>query len=1225
MKEKIIVDFSSVADYSRSLKKQSEDFKSNLNNNGNLVTSFSSLSGVGLVPSYFSEYSSYLDKTTNFMSNLSDAIIKYHDDLATIEGYVAEETVEKETSETVKRNRRGYTPSTITTTGDINTEIEQGTEGAPVIETRIPGNIVIESGYGKQSIYVTTPELISVIEKIISGYGITLAQLLSGDYNLAMTDIITQAPNLSVLISTITQMNALVLQGYLRELSTATVVPPLYPNVELFLNYLAEHENTTFNVLLTEQNYADTIRDSLIKHKESLVMLNDLALTDSTSIQKELSNIIFEEAKPINNIDPVTKKMLKDYLELVAKENNISLSDMLTKEEFKDLSKKSIENFVNTIMYGEKTGIPLVELEKEISGILDDKNTNLEDILNGKDNDALTEIINETDDKTGSEIIKNMDDEALQEYVKEVVVDEKHPTIIEKPVIKEIIKTIVINKDKIIGKTTPIKEPTLDPIIDDIKENSKEEFKEEIVEEKPIIIDDQVKEILTNNKYAPQVKETVKNNGSLAWLALLPVAGLGLIPLYGMLKSRKDTEEETPYYQAEPITNKILVSEPFANFAISNGATEESLLDGRNFEVLTMYLSGISSLSTVLNILSLMKDEHLQKYLYELYTLKLEHIWSKNSLILKIIFNALTETANKQASSLDTILSNSNYVVWIKSSILDLSQAYSKFEEDIKFNGGFVSFINNVLNRTIAIKDESYELLKVYVETNAKNEELSQNTYLEQILNDDNKLKIFSIIKYADGYDKYTFGFLNSLNILNESDELPILNTLNLYDRIIRDSGYLDLLFNSSDEQIYNAINKILEKNSVKKEDLFNGTKEDLLDTLINRAPNIIVILTLLSNFEPLKLQQYLNKLDTQDKGKFILFIFKFLNYLAKAENTTLETLLTNPNYAVLIKENLYSLRDSILKLYELTKKEDDLLNTEINKIFFIEDPTIFGVDKITIKLLKDYLASSADKVGMGLNALLDLNNIETLRKFMNSLVGNIIYSSFDDQDTNTNKQIVLERIETVKPELKPDKKNIVSKLKMSFERDSDSILKKKLKKYIEMLGKDTNVSFEEYLVSNELSNFININFDNLNLMELVNKYISSGVNYSFELEEKQNEILKSNNLNIEELTSVNGTNFIIDSIIKSNNIIYNLEVLVNSTEEAYNKMIIELNMIKENTDLKDVFNYVEEHLKRPKSLDMTQYLSDKINTKNIWMLLLKLLIMILIILYLSAKEEEVL
>ena len=1174
---KIKMDFDSVKNYANKLKTQSETLKTELSAG---IETLKTLEP-NLVSNYFTDYSNYINKIEAFGTNLSHEIDKYRINLETIEGYVRQ------------KENLFVKPLTRKDTSEFVSKI-----------IKINVNTVLNSGYGDLSIYVTTPELNTIIKQILKKYNLTLVELFSGNYNPALTDIINHAPNLSVFIMTVTQMEPLSLQMYLKELGVADIKPPLYPSIELYLKYYADNNNVPYEALLIEQKYAPEIKESLIQYKDSLVILNDISLGNPKDIQIELNNLIHGKNEPINDIDNVTKEILKDYLSAVADENKIKLEDMLTLEKYADLSKEALESFVDNLLYGEPTEIPLSKIIEEVELILDKNDVTINDVLDGNANEVLTDIIGNTDDKISADIIGKMDDKALQKYIKEVV-ENKHPTVIEKPVIKETIKIITDNSEIIINETN-FEEPILDGAI------------EEQIIEKPIIIDDNVKEILSDTKYAPQIKETVRNNNSMGWLVLIPIMGLGAIPLYNVLKNRKEQERDETNYEKDYIPTTIIINEEFSRFALENGSTEEVLLSGGDFEILTMYLSKLDNLKLVLDILTNMKDEHLQTYLKELNDLKYEHIWSQNSIILKVIFNTLSNTSKKQALDFKTLLSDSSYVVWIKSSIIDLSQSYIEFEEDIKFNGGFVTFINNILNKTIEIPEDNFSLLKTYVEVLSKNENLNTNSYLEKLNNDENKLKIFSIIKFGDGTSNHIFGFWKLIEAIETNlDNVDDLGSRMFNERIIETSGYLELLFNSTDEQINKVLEKIFERYNTNKDSIFNGTREEILDALVEKAPNLVVLLYVLLNLDSKKLQTYLNKYKLKPKTKFLTFLFKYLEYLAKSETTSIDFLLTDEEYANLIKDSLSDLKESIMKLYAISKKDDSNLNSEINSIFFMEDSSVIGIDRITINLLRDYLSSYTDKMKMGLNALLDINNVDILRKLLDNLIENLIYLNvFVEQEEFKEKEEIKQGI------IKEESNDIVDKIKDIFKSDTNLLIREKLSKYISILGKDINLTLEEYLDSIEFSNFININFKNENLIKLLNALLLKQLNIVFDINDKLKIISENNNLNIEETISEKGTNLIVESIIKENNIIYTLEVLLNLEENSYNKIIKELNIIKQNTNLEEVFVYVEDYLKIPSEISMEEYLENKNNLKNIQMLLSKLLIMLLIIIYLREQEE---
>ena len=150
-KNKIVVDFTSVESYAKRLENQSENFNSDLNNSENLTTSFSSLISSGLIPTYFSDYSSYANKISTFTNTLAEKIMKYHNNLIEIEGYVkeGEKLLENEKDGGKKTD---FTPGGITIPGKPNVSTETSTEEAIPETIKIPKAVILESGYGKLSI-----------------------------------------------------------------------------------------------------------------------------------------------------------------------------------------------------------------------------------------------------------------------------------------------------------------------------------------------------------------------------------------------------------------------------------------------------------------------------------------------------------------------------------------------------------------------------------------------------------------------------------------------------------------------------------------------------------------------------------------------------------------------------------------------------------------------------------------------------------------------------------------------------------------------------------------------------------------------------------------------------------------------------------------------------------------------------------------------------------------
>lgn len=1284
-----------------------------------------------------------------------------------------------------------------------------------------------KSGYTELRVGASREDVNASLAAILAKLGLTTEDLYSGKYNNLLTQILNNSSSTSTFIYTVNQLDEQNLQAYLNELYKAESTPKHFVPVSSYLSYLAKEQGTDMNGLLTDDKYASLIKGSLDLHRNSLVNLNGLNQQEITTIQKELNQIMLPEGTEEYNVDNVTKKMLEDFLKSVADKNKISLNDMLTQDKYAQLTKDSLNEFLKFQLHGDDNSLPTAGLIQELNNVAVENNTTTENILNGNNNDALSDYISNTDNNTNvSEVINNMDDKGLQNFVGEIVNENKHPEVVANPVIQKVVQTIYRNTEYIKGNTNEMVTLPKEEIVEEIK-----------IEELP---KEEIKEILTKEEYAPKIKEVVQTTNSFNWAGLFPLAGLGLIPLIVALKKRDKGNGEEIAYVSD--AKKGLIDANFTYFADSNIVSEESLLDGSNFELLSIYLSQLDSLSAVLNVLANMKDDNLQKYLLQLYNLKFEHVWSGNSLIIKILFNDLSRIASKQGIDLSTLLSNSNYVVWVKTSIVDIAKMYTKYEEDINTSGGFKLFLSSVLGKSIIVNQENYQILNTFLELSAKNLGINIEALLNQISEFNNKLTIFAIIRYGEGVKPYLFGFINSLyqEIPNDK-EYDNLSKTEFDERVLTDLGYLSLLFNSTDEQIEKTIDKVLEKYKISKSDLYGGNKENFFNNLINKSNNLTLTLYLLTKMDAFKLQFYLHTLQTtSNDNKFILITMKFLEYLAKSENTNIDSLLTDIKYANIIKDALTNFKKSVLGIYSLSKKDDMSLNEQINNLFFMEDISPYGMDKITVEMLKEMLSNLAKTKEIGFNSLLDIKNITTLREFIEKIIGIIMFiSKVQNKDSSSNNlsklpdqtikqdstpkpiedklggfanvsrvskeslldgsnlglltvylqkldninavidvlvemkdnvlQVYLKELysksfnnkfiqmilkflgyyatsentnlesllsdpkyaSSIKEALKDfgksilnfnslskidhnelnkeinnlfisentsiygidkvtremvklmlsestntdnvdinslldpknsnvlkkllqrvinnimflnvetkenlnvnispnnmstNKEDIIKSLQLAFRNESvgDPILKTKLKNYMTIMNIDSGLTFEEYLYAQEFNNFIKINFDNSNILTLIYTYLGSGINYNFDISRKFEEIASKNSLNLSELKSVNGVSFIVENIIKENNILFTLESILNTDKEVSYATIKNLYNIKENSNINKLFEYIDENLKRPKNKLLEEFLEEEQNLKAIVQFLLKILVILLMLMLLSNKKEEV-
>ncbi len=1374
----LVVDFDGVSLYSQNLKVKGTSIKNNLNMPALSVTSF------GLLSKYQDDFSKNVNKLSAFTDALSTNLNSYNENLLTIEGYIIPATTETDSS---------HTPHTP----DSNTPVVPIVEG-PI---KLPGNVLSNSGFSKLPVDASLDEVNKKITELIEIYGLTVSDLYSGKFNDVIDQILEFAPSTVTYLEVLTQLEELILQNHLNKLTKDPVKAKMFVPIEAFLAHLAQFNKIDYQKMLTEEEYAKLIKESLIMHKESLKNLYELSIKDPVIVQRDLYNLINSPDKADIKVDNVTLDILKGYLNEVAKRNDLSLETMLTHEEHAPLAKKSLEEFLKFWLYGEESNFPISDVVKKLDEIASNNNTTVEAIVSGINTGGLSQLVNNVDDNSLGEIINNMDSENIQNYIEEIVINNEHPEVKDNPVIKDIINSIVKNKDYILNKG-----PKIVPSKDTDNIINVEPIKPEINWEE--IADEDLKTILTDPQYSEKLKEVITEESKFNWGGLIPLgAGLGLIPLIITLSKReKKNKDNKPTSEN---SKRGLIDESFTYFADSNVVTEESLLDGTNFELLTIYLSQLDSLIAILNVLSIMKDEHLQKYMLELYNQKYEHIWGRGSILLKIIFNNIEQKANKQGLDITTFLNNSNYEVWVKTSIVELLKLYEKYDSEVSSKGGLSYYINDLFINNINSKNIS--LLKEYLEVNSKSLNVDINTYLMQLTDNNSKHKIFAILNFGDGYKAFSFAILDEINILlNKNKKIENIDTSTIDNRVVESSGFMQLLFNSMDDQIEKSIVYILEKYSVSKED-FSKNKDNYFEQLINKAPNLNVVLFLLTNLTSPNLQQYLNnEINKTNNSKFILVVLKYLEYLANSENTTLKVLLKEEKYSDLIKTSLINFKKSILNLYIINKKDNNELNDIISKLLFLEDTTILGVDQITTIMFEDIISKMAKQENIGLNFVLDINNVDKLKSYMDKFLNNLIYLKTNntqlrnesieyktdnnhdnkllnkDIEQKSNSDLIIQNIlkldnmdsilnilisfefkdlqfylkelekyknknsyilyifkylehlaksentllldllnedkylELINKALTDFKKSINS-LNILIQRDSviineeinklffvenpkaygvdkitiemikdllsnstntestdlnnlldyknsevlkklltkvveditvktilvnkttstinsnnnnrldsikqllksnvnyDNTLINKIKKYIEIMIKDSNMTYDEYINSNEFKSFININFENSNLIALIHGLLEHNLDYSINIDLMINNLFAIENV-LENQTN-NSMDLVINKIIEENNLMFVLELLINLKDKTYKDILKLVFNNKEKVQFLEIYNYIDEYLKRPKQISMEEYIETNHNERSIMFFLLKLVIMMLISILLSKRE----
>jgi len=115
---------------------------------------------------------------------------------------------------------------------------------------------------------------------------------------------------------------------------------------------LAQKNNTTLDELLNNDEYALKIHSMMLLCPNISEDFKVMIENGQTNIsQKILQNIFYGQTPEIIGLDENTSITVKKYLEMVAQNNNISLQQLLTEENYSNLLKDSLGTFGNVAEY----------------------------------------------------------------------------------------------------------------------------------------------------------------------------------------------------------------------------------------------------------------------------------------------------------------------------------------------------------------------------------------------------------------------------------------------------------------------------------------------------------------------------------------------------------------------------------------------------------------------------------------------------------------------------------------------------------------------------------------------------------------------------------------------------------------------------------------------------------------------------------------------------------
>ena len=150
--------------------------------------------------------------------------------------------------------------------------------------------------------------------------------------------------------------------------------------VSSLLNKLASQNNVTLDELLGNKVYSQQIHDLLANSGSLSEDYRNLIKEGNVDIcQTSLKNVFSGKSNSVIGLDDNTSKLMKSYLEDVAKDNNTTYEELFKTEDGKKLIKKSLENFNGVSSYASSYGT--------------DASESLNDVYNSNDGTKYKSIV----------------------------------------------------------------------------------------------------------------------------------------------------------------------------------------------------------------------------------------------------------------------------------------------------------------------------------------------------------------------------------------------------------------------------------------------------------------------------------------------------------------------------------------------------------------------------------------------------------------------------------------------------------------------------------------------------------------------------------------------------------------------------------------------------------------------------------------------------------------
>ena len=918
-------------------------------------------------------------------SNQSGEVISYIENIAEENEVSVEELLSNsEYKDIVDSSLNDLKDNNANTTPLVDTLLNSGDAQAALL-----GMMTVVGGVGSLSDSDSAEKVLSYLEQIAKENGITLEELLTNPkykdlLNDALGKLKADNPLLSSFIDSVLGSSnpGAMLLGMM--IAKDLAIKDYNTNAILdHLKQVAYENGITLEELLTNSKYAELLKEALLKLKKSNPELSSLidTILDSNNPGMLLLGMLIATT---SNSDSNSIDVIKEYLEQIAKENGITLEELLTDPKYKDLLKESLDKLKEK--YPElSTLVDSILKYDDFSGIL------VGMLLLGDETKTIDEV---------NEILEYLRELAKENGItlEELLTDPKYKDLLrdalnklkgEHPELSTLIDSILnsVNPGTILlGMLMAANINNNTNSVNVIRD-----YLEQIAKENGITLE----ELLTDPKYKDLLKESLdklkEKYPELSTLidSILKYDDFGGI-LVGMILALSSGDKKVI-----DKLNKIL--EYLKQIANENGITlEELLTDPAYKDLLLDALNKLKDESPELGSLidSVLKYDVPGLVLYGLLLKIINTIGLKDKLLLK---EYLEQIAKENGITLEELLTDPKYKNLLMESLNRFKEKYPELADWtdllLKFDDFSKILYGLLFNNTNNILGEDILILKQYLEEYVKNFGITIGDLLTDAKNKD---LLNEALKKLEEDKPNLKGLISLLLGLGTTSALLAMINYNINTGDIPKTS----LF-------MHYIEKLAKENNISVKDLLNSIEYcDLLAEGLREYKGLLKIILEISKNDKDMAYQLVNQIlsskypEVLGVPEITVNIRKLLDIVSSEVNVSVEML---PNKPELLFDILVRFEDSVSVFEKMTKENEGRLQTMLSQLYNRE--VNMTVDNTVIAMLLEYLRDIATNNNVTIEVL--LNDPFNSEMVLNSIINFIkivlfiaILGNLKEQDT---------------------------------------------------------------------------------------------------------------------------------------------------------------------------------------------------------------------------------